>query len=128
MRCDQMVGLTPAAEHFLFGELPSNPRKKIVETFLDEKGKRTVEKYLAADDSVLLTVTDTDRWIDGMYDFPFYQLRRYEFPDGKVWEESVQCSPWSSGPMHFLNLVNVKDDGRVIPESVWPEEAIDNYI
>ena len=59
----------------------------------------------------------------GMFDQE-YALHKYTFPDGRVFYEAVQASPWSSGPCFFLAL---KDErGEWVGESLWSEEEIEN--
>ena len=41
--------------------------------------------------------------------------------NGEVYEEYVQASPWSSGPMYFYAL---KKAGVPVEESLWTEDEI----
>lgn len=50
------------------------------------------------------------------------QLHRYTLPGGRVLEEFVQATPWSSGPCYFLALQDKK--GRPVPESLWTEDEM----
>jgi len=59
----------------------------------------------------------------GMFPDEVYPHYRYIFPDGKVYEDAVQASPWSSGPVIFLALRD--ENGDWVPESLWPQEAVD---
>ena len=48
-------------------------------------------------------------------------LEEYLLPNGEVFREEVQCTPWSSGPMIFLRLVQVGGDKKF----EWSQEDID---
>jgi hypothetical protein len=58
----------------------------------------------------------------GMFDNE-YEFLRHTFRDGRMLEEHVQASPWSSGPVFFLALKDEK--GEWIKESLWSEEEIE---
>jgi hypothetical protein len=59
----------------------------------------------------------------GMFDNKYW-LSRYTLPTGEVYEEFVQASPWSSGPVFFLALKDA--DGNEVEGSLWSDEDIDN--
>lgn len=53
-------------------------------------------------------------------------LCEYEFPDGKVLQERVQCEQWHSGPMIFTALKG--DDGQWVPEFMWTTDEMEKVI
>jgi len=53
-------------------------------------------------------------------------LHKHTLPNGTVYKEIVQCAPWASGPCIFLCLVDA--DGKVVKESLWTEEEIQDAI
>jgi hypothetical protein len=50
-------------------------------------------------------------------------LHRYSMPGGKVYEEYVQCAPWSAGPVYHIALKDAKT-GQPVAESLWTDEEI----
>lgn len=50
-------------------------------------------------------------------------LHRYTMPDGKVYEEFLQCDPWSSGPVYHLALRDART-GKPVAKSLWTDEEI----
>ena len=51
-------------------------------------------------------------------------LHRYTMPDGKVYEEFVQATPWSGGPCYFVALKDGR--GQVVPGSLWSDKDLSN--
>lgn len=100
MRCDQFMGLTPAADAFLKeNEIPQEVCECCKRPF-----PRKLEKI-------------------GTYHGMFMEespLHRRALIDGRTADEFLQASPWSSGPMHFIGL-RVSDG----TEFVWSEEEIE---
>jgi hypothetical protein len=47
-------------------------------------------------------------------------LYRYTFASGVAYEEYVQCTPWSGGPMYFIALRRVSRNGKFLKQSLWP--------
>lgn len=52
------------------------------------------------------------------------ELHRYTMPGGRVLEEYVQESPWSSGPVYHIALRDVKT-GKPVPESLWTQKELE---
>lgn len=99
MRCDQFVGLPPAADEFL--ALNTDPPE--VCPYCERPLPREYE-------------------VIGHYDGMFgekYPLVRHVLKDGRTADVFHQTSPWSSGPIHHLGL-RVSDG----TEFVWTEEEI----
>ena len=61
----------------------------------------------------------------GMYDQE-YPLYKYQTSAGHTYYETLQASPWSSGPVFFLALKDSED--KWIKESLWSDEEIENCI
>lgn len=59
----------------------------------------------------------------GMADEEFV-LNKYTTHEGKVYEEYVQASPWSSGPCIFLALKD--ENGTAVKETLWTYEEINS--
>ncbi len=51
-------------------------------------------------------------------------LHRYSMPDGKVYDEYIQCTPWSAGPVYHIALKDAKT-GQPVAKSLWTNEEID---
>jgi len=51
-------------------------------------------------------------------------LYRYTLPGGEVFEEYIQCTPWSGGPCYFIALKDKR--GNPVPESLWTDEELSN--
>ena len=100
MRCDQFVGLPPAAVTFLEKHQP--PLE------VCEHCKRPFPRSLEQIGHFL-----------GMFEDE-YPLHRYVLKDGRTADEFHQISPWSSGPIHHLGLR--VSDGIVF---FWTEEEIE---
>lgn len=52
-------------------------------------------------------------------------LHRYILPGGKVYDEYVQCDPWSSGPVYHIALKDARS-GKPVAESLWTDDEIGN--
>lgn len=100
MRCDQFVGLPPAAVAFL--------EKYEVPSKVCEYCKRPFPRKLEQIGS-----------FQGMFDEK-YPLHRHILKDGRTADMFHQVSPWSSGPIHHLGL-RVSDG----TEFVWTEKEIE---
>lgn len=116
MRCDQFVGLNSWASRLVSKKqkvheigvriMPNGKRKRFNRWFRIPLARR-VQIGL----------------VPGAFDEYAGSLSRYVFPDGRVYEEFVQATPWSSGPCYFIAL---KDrEGNPIPESLWTDKEID---
>ena len=62
--------------------------------------------------------------IKGAWDDHVADLHRYTLPTGRVYEEFVQATPWSSGPCYFIALKD--NQGRVLSRSLWTDEELAN--
>lgn len=103
IRCDQFVGLPPAADAFLEEhEVPleiCGCCKRPYPRMLEEIGH-----------------------FSGMYDEEF-PLHRRVLKDGRTADVFHQAAPWCSGPVHHLGL-RVSDG----TEFVWTEEEIESNL
>lgn len=61
--------------------------------------------------------------IEGAWNDHVADLHRYKMPNGSVFEEYVQETPWSGGPCYFIALKNKK--GNVVRQSLWSKEELD---
>ena len=55
--------------------------------------------------------------IEGLFDEVVASLRRFELPEGEIFEEFVQASPCYGGPMFYTALKD--SNGVIVPESLW---------
>lgn len=62
--------------------------------------------------------------IPGAYKDVAANLHSYTMPDGKVYVEYVQATPWSGGPCYHVALKDSK--GRVVKQSLWTDEELAN--
>lgn len=51
-----------------------------------------------------------------------FDLKRYELPDGRVFDEYVQAAPWSGGPCYYIALKDAA--GNPVPESLWTKKQM----
>ena len=77
---------------------------------LNDRAVKYIEKY------------STDRQYGGdtlkdMFGNNYYECATFTHKNGRKFEEYLQCSPWSSGPMLFLALRYVS--GNPILSSLW---------
>lgn len=61
--------------------------------------------------------------IAGVYKDFVGDLHRYSMPDGKVYDEYVQCTPWSSGPVYHIALKDART-GAPVAQSLWTQDEI----
>lgn len=58
----------------------------------------------------------------------FFPRHRYTMPDGRVYEEYLQASPWSGGPHLYMGLKRVtygkRKYLRVVKESLWTDSEM----
>jgi len=120
MRCDQFFGLNVWAR-----DLISSQSKRCTEysirVYEDGTVERLPEKNLAINQ---VKTERSGKHLFGMYDVT-YDLFKYIFPDGRVFEEVEQITVWSSGPMIFTMLVD--ENGQPVKESMWDEDEISTY-
>ena len=120
IRMDQHMGLNQWAAKFVAGTRVFLYTEKVERVHPD----RRVEKFRPRrvyGSSVRKEESGSS--FSGMFG-DTYPLHTYTFPDGRVYAESVQAEPWSSGPCFFLALKD--ENGAWVPESLWSEEAIAN--
>lgn len=63
--------------------------------------------------------------IEGAWNPCVAKLRRFTMPDGTVYEEYIQESPWSGGPVWHTALKNAVT-GEPVAESLWTQEELDH--
>jgi hypothetical protein len=117
IRQDQMMGLSSSALSFI-SEL--SQKDEIVDIrFVNGKlvdiSTATVAKIVENDKS-------ENYKFFGMFEQE-YKLNAYLLKDGKKIYEKLQASPWSSGPMFFLALVDENDEW--IEATKWDEKVIE---
>jgi len=103
IRCDQFVGLPPAADVFL--DLNTDPAE------ICEHCEQVIPCKL-----------ETIGYYDGMFGEE-YPLVRYVLKDGRTADVFHQAAPWCAGPVHHLGL-RVSDG----IEFVWTEEEIESNL
>lgn len=93
-----------------------------------EKGIRiypdgTEEPFDRSEEKNLIKYEKTGKKYGMFGECDFY---KYLTPEGEIYYEYVQESPWESGPVIFLAL---KDkDGNVVEESLWTNEEMSDYL
>jgi hypothetical protein len=115
MRCDQYYGLNNWAKALV--QKTQQVREVGERKFNDgatESFDRLVEITVAKIESI--------GKIEGAFDPIVSDLHRYTMPNGDVFEEYIQASPWSSGPCYFIALKH--PDGSVVKQSLWRRESI----
>jgi hypothetical protein len=126
MRCDQYIGLNDWAKNFVRGEKVLDHYEIVVIQHLDgtvelKEERRPVHRWTVKG-------VPSGNTFDGMFrenGVDPYPLLRYIFEDGRIFEEYLQVTIHSSGPMFFIALYD--QDGKVVPESVWPTEELNKY-
>jgi hypothetical protein len=120
MRSDQFMGLNEWASKFVQGVPILVYTEEVVRVYPD--GRRETQPPRPVHESSTKRVEDGKTY-SGMFE-DTYPLGRYIFPNGQVYYEEVQAQPWSAGPVFFLALRDEK--GEWVPESLWPDEEIEN--
>lgn len=117
MRCDQWEGLNPWAQKFVEGTRVLDYLLKQIKIYPD--GRREV---LPTRKIFVSTVKKqaSERSFEG---FDTWYLSDYIFPDGKIFREVVQTTPWSSGPMIYTALQD--ENNQWVKESLWSQKEID---
>lgn len=115
MRTDQYMGLSPRAQ----AELSKFCEEADVHTVIRFRDGRMQEHHSVQ--TVPSYQVETIGSIEGAWNDHVANLNRYSFPDGRVWEEFVQATPWSSGPCYFIS---VTQDGDRLPRLDWTDEEI----
>lgn len=104
MRCDQLMGLPQIAIDFLAeNEIPLEICKCCHRP--------------------LPLKTRLVGYFEGMFDTK-YPLNQHQLKDGRVANEYLQTSPWSSGPCLFLGLQILDSQGNVVDDLQWTENEI----
>ena len=126
MRCDQHMGLNGWAETFVAGEQVLQYTEKGTRIYPDGKEEPFERPILGSNVKI-----EQNGGYDGMFSYMReddeshdYPLFKHIFPDGRIYYEEVQESPWSSGPVFFLALKDEK--GEWVKESLWSEEEIND--
>ncbi len=119
-RTDHYVGLNAWAKKLVHDIHSVN--EKGIRTFQDgrqESFDRNVEVNLVQVENIGEISVLHCKW------FPMY---RYTMPDGTVFEEYLQASPWSGGPHLYMGLVRVTQGKRkyrrVVKESLWTDSEM----
>jgi len=117
MRCDQPMGLNERARAIVVSQYRKY-QDKITRTYEDGK---TAELTQSGQESLVKYEKCGE-----YHGFDSHDLTRYILPNGDVYEEFEQASPWSSGPCMFLAL---KDkNGDVVKESIWTDQEIEQAL
>lgn len=106
MRMTQFVGLHKNAEKWL----DENVEKEVYHRcpHCNEPLSWTLKKTYIED-------------VMGMFNEAVAALYKYTTRNGRVVQEVIQCEPWSSGPVIFLCLEDIKTKERLFE---WSEEEI----
>lgn len=121
IRCDQLIGLNTWAIDFIY---------KLKELAYTDEIHRTYTG--CAHPEILDPVQVYIHYKVVMYKTYYgmfnteYPLHRYTTSEGKVYEEVLQAEPWASGPMFFLALQD--GNGDLLPNSLWTDEEIEEYL
>lgn len=102
IRSDQYVGISDDARRFL--NKWGCQEVKVTTTYTYSDGNE-VETYDVK--FVPNYKTEVIRMIEGAWVDEVAPLYRYILPNGEVWEEYEQATPWHSGPMYFIGLRKV---------------------
>ena len=117
MRCDQYIGLNEWASTRVFR---THKVHEIGVRILPSGKVRKFDRWIR----VPVARTQVIGRIEGAWNDNVANLNRYTLPDGTVYEEFIQATPWSSGPCYFIAL---KDKhGKPVAESLWNDEEIAN--
>jgi hypothetical protein len=115
-RFDQYLGLNDWAKRTVCKR--EKVRIEGVMQFSDGRRKRFVRWANVPQARIKVIGIVTGAWKPKVAD-----LHRYSMPDGRVYEEYVQCAPWSGGPVYHIALKNAKT-GLPVAESLWTDEEI----
>ncbi len=118
-RSDSMAGLNHWARKFVKGETVSFTENT---TRIYSDGREEVMPPKEVETSLVESDWNGD-FCSGYDDHP---LRKYIFPDGKVYFEYEQAQYSSSGPVFFLALKD--EDGRPVQKSLWSKKAIQKHL
>lgn len=98
IRCDQFMGLNEWASKFVKGEPVLVCTEEVTRVSPDGR-RETLEPRPVYESSIKME--KSGEFYSGMFEDE-YHLHKYTFPDGTVYFEKLQATPWSSGPVHFL--------------------------
>jgi hypothetical protein len=119
MRCDQNIGLNDRATAIINCEIEKYKINVIV------KGVRIYPDGKEVPFEQVEYQSNLREEICGEYEgFDKHTLCKYVLPNNDVYEEYVQDTHFSSGPMFFLAL---KKNGEIVQESLWTDEEIKTY-
>ena len=117
MRCDQAMGLNERARAIVAPQYRKY-QDKTVRTYEDGQ----VVELTQAGQECLIKYEKCGEF-NG---FGHYDLTRYTLPNGDVYQEFEQASPWSSGPCIFLALTD--KSGNEVKESLWTDQEIESHL
>lgn len=123
MRTDQIIGLNVRAEKYIQGKDKVVGERTIIDRYYNHFGE--LGNTITKSEHIYSSTVKVEEYSSyyGMFGDP-YELMRYTHIDGKVYDECVQSSPWSDGPMFFLALSD--KNGVLIQETLWTEEEMEN--
>lgn len=114
-RSDQYIGLNDWARRLVTRK--QKVREVGVQIFANGK-KKSFNRWRRA----AMTRKEHAGVIPGVWIEQVSLLHRYTMPDGTVYVEYVQATPWSGGPCYFIALMD--KHGNPVPESLWTEEEM----
>lgn len=119
-RSTQFIGLKQAARELVRGEPVFRYNLTTIKTFPD--GRRETERGDVYQSDVKV---DRVGFCHGMFNEQI-PLSRFTMGDGRVYQEYVQSTPWSSGPVIFTALKDADDNP--IEATLWTEEEQEQYV
>lgn len=114
-RSDQYIGLNPWARRLVNSK--QKVREEGIRTYANGK-KQRFNRWRRMPDAR----REHAGIIRGAWLPKVAPLHRYTMPDGTVYVEFVQCTPWSGGPCYFIALMD--KHGNPVPQSLWTDEEI----
>lgn len=114
MRMDQYRGLNTWAQK----TVTKREKARVTGTMTFEDGRRRRFTRWA---KIPIARIETIGKIAGAWKPHVADLRRFTMPDGNVYEEYVQVTPWSGGPVYHTALKNAAT-GEPVAESLWTDE------
>jgi len=114
-RCDQYIGLNSWARRLI--HQPKLSYRDFTTRVYDNGEVETLEVKCGYKQ---LSISEPSGETFGGFEGD-YELKKHTMPDGRVYKEFLQASPWSSGPMFFIAL---KLDGEIVKESLWTDEEM----
>ena len=119
MRMDQYSGLNEWARN----TVQKREKARVTGTMTFEDGRqRKFTRWAKVPVARIQTIGAIHRFYGGSR---LADLRRFTMPDGTVYEEYVQSTPWSGGPVYHTALKNAAT-GEPVVESLWTDEELAN--